>query len=192
MLTAKTIQLPTDLISQIASEGISSRRAVNHLYETFSYMIRNGQQKFNLSESDAFSAYNQALTSLVAAIRTGTFRGDSSLKTYLYRAFKNQCINLVTQMRRSTNTMVDIEDNVCPDCSPDCIRQLIAEENLNYLFACLDKLNSKARAILMGAADEGLSSKQIAEKNGIKNAATVDVLKRRYRKQLKQMMKEAA
>ena len=192
MLVFNTPRHPEDLISRIAKGDIAGRRAANQLYDIFRYMIRVGQQKFHLPENDALSAYNQALTSLILAIQTGSFRGDSSLKTYLHRAFFNQCINLSKQLRRTAETNTELGELDCADEGPDCVRQMIAREKLECVFKCMDKLSSKARAILWGAAYDGLSSKEIAERNGLKNAATVDVLKRRYRKQLKQMVKEAA
>ncbi|MEM7658054.1 MAG: sigma-70 family RNA polymerase sigma factor [Bacteroidota bacterium] len=170
--------------------GIPERRATNLLYEHFRYMVQQGQQKFRLSDCEAESAYHQAIHSLIESLRSGTFRGESTLKTYLHRAFKNQCINSSKKSSRTQENapLEDCPQIGCENPTPD--RHLMVREKVEMVLHCLGRINEKAQTILWGAAYHGYSSQEIAQQTGLKNAATVDVLKRRYRKQLLKMIQE--
>lgn len=173
---------------QIQAGGVPERRAINELYETFHYFIQQGGQRFRLPLAEVESAYHQAVYGLVESLRDGSFRGESSLKTYLYRAFKNQCINFSKKPRQLEKgvSLEACESMNCEQPTPD--QHLIARESLELVHHCMSFINERADTILWGSAVHGWSSQEIAQKTGLKNAATVDVLKRRYRQKLRNML----
>jgi len=57
------------------------------LYQQYSYFINEGCRKYRLSHEDSFSAYSDAVLSVIHNIVNGKFENKASLKTYLFRVF---------------------------------------------------------------------------------------------------------
>ncbi|MEO0582697.1 MAG: sigma-70 family RNA polymerase sigma factor [Bacteroidota bacterium] len=177
------------IISDIQKGGFSARRAMNTLFETYAYMVRQGAKKYNLSEDDALAAYNQSILAVYHAIKAETFRGESAIKTYLYRIFFNQCVNMVRkEANQPPNVSIDAFAYL-PDKARDIVQQLIAKDQIQQLQNCLSQLSEKCQQILK-MTFEGFSSAEIAQSVNLKNADTVNVQRNRCRKHLFQVVQE--
>ena len=83
------------LIAGLQSVGFERKKAEDNLYLTYNYFINEGCKKYRLTEDDSFSAYSDAVFSVITAITGNRFEGRSSIKTYLFQIFSNKCVDLV-------------------------------------------------------------------------------------------------
>src|SRR5215213_1375257 len=81
-------------------EGLSARNNQRpiyekELYQKYNYFINEGCRKYNMNFDDGFSAYSDAVLSVIHNVIDNSFANRSSLKTYLYKVFSNKCIDFV-------------------------------------------------------------------------------------------------
>ena len=86
---------------------------------------------------------------------------DQGLKSYLFRAVKNRCLN---QLKRPTLPWADLDNTLPPAPEPvHFSEQLNAEETERIIFRIVEKLPPRCRQIFLLSRLEQLSYKEIAE-----------------------------
>ena len=88
-----------ELIAGLQQPGLGRRSYEDSLYLQFRYFIEEGIRKFHLTSEDSFSSYSDSVLHVIQNIRSGSFQGRSTLKTYLYQIFHNKCVD---QVRKNT------------------------------------------------------------------------------------------
>lgn len=94
----------------------------------------------------------------------GTFRGDSTLATWIHRIAINIALDHLRAAGRRPAIPVDVNalDKLCsPHASPEARVQ--QRERLAHVFACLAKLKPKKRIALLLRVVDGLSFEDIAK-----------------------------
>ena len=89
-----------------------------------------------------------------------TFRGDASLKTWLYRIGVNQALNHQRGLK-SRGTVEIPEHAASGDALP--IERLAHAETQEQLLAAVDKLPAKQRMVVELRVQQGLSFKEVAD-----------------------------
>lgn len=183
-------QSDASILEAIRQGGRSQERGIKQLYELHFTLVAEGRRRYNqLSEEELISAYNSAIISLRRQILENTFRGDSTLKTYLYRIFQNKCID--TLRKNSTNRempVAELPEEASPQ--PGIIRRLIAREHFEWLQSLLDRLGEPCRQILLDSEYWGYSPGEIAERIGFRNARSVSSKKYTCLQQLKKLVQD--
>jgi RNA polymerase sigma-70 factor, ECF subfamily len=104
---------------------------------------------------------------LKAFRKIGEFRGESSLRTWLYRIAQNHCLN-VRQTWHQRN-VVPASDEVLDEArsrDPSPLRVLETKELGQRIQATLDALSEEYRLLLLLVADEQLSYEDIGALTG--------------------------
>lgn len=134
--------------------------------EAFDLIVRRHQRavyrlcyRFAGNAEDASDLSQEVFLRAYRAI--GTFRGASSLATWLYRIGVNLCLNKATG-RTPRPEPLD-ERDVTPERGPDAMGQLLAEERARRVRAAIAKLPDRQRATLILRVYQELSHQQIAE-----------------------------
>jgi RNA polymerase sigma-70 factor (ECF subfamily) len=107
--------------------------------------------------------------------KMGEFRGESSVRTWLYRITVNHCHNL-RQSWASRNLVTNADDAVwesAPTPADSPFRVLETKELGERIQKSLDSLSPEYRMLLLLIADEELSYEQVAELTG----QTVDAVR---------------
>ena len=93
-----------------------------------------------------------------------TFRGDASLRTWLYRIAVNHCQNLLQSWHhRHVVTGLDDRLDTTPSAADSPLRVLEIKELGQRIQKTLESLPEEYRLLLLLAADEQLSYQQIAQ-----------------------------
>jgi RNA polymerase sigma factor (sigma-70 family) len=163
-------------------------------YQQYSYFIREGCRKFQLSYEDSFSAYSDAVLSAVHNIVSGRFEDNASLKTYLFRVFSNKCIDLVrnhTINRQQVNRSVAPPEllDALPDTARDAVEIMMQRCNEQAIRNSLEAVGEKCREVLLYFED-GYSDKEIAERLAYSSAAVVKTTRHRCLEKMRELMKE--
>ena len=187
-----TLSNPTDpqIIENLQHDGIDRRKAEDQLFSRFMYFVREGTQKYSLSEEDALEAYSDTILSAIESITTGVFEGRSSLKTYLYRIFHNKCVDKVRKL--TTNKQTIHRNMALPDLlvhlsdsAKSIIQQLVERSDIALLKAKLNELGDNCRKML-GLFADGFSDKEIAAAMDYKTAEVVKTSRLRCLERLRQ------
>ena len=182
-----------ELIDNLLLSGNDRRKAENHFFSAYSYLIREGMRKYSLSRDECFDAYSDTILSAMEKVINRSFEGRSSLKTFIYQIFHNKCVDLLR--KRSTNknrvhqtlsitdVMVDISD-----AAKSIIQRIIDKSDIDVLKLKLNEIGENCRQLLLLSA-EGFTDKEIAVSVGYKTADVVKTSRLRCLEKLRQLYK---
>ena len=161
------------------------------LYLQYRYFIEEGSRKYKLSYEDSFSAYSDAVLSVIKNIINQSFNNNSSLKTYLFQVFSNKCIDLIRKKTTNkssihqTDLISDMLEKIS-DPAKTVIQQLIDKNDAELLTTKLNETGENCRQLLMMFA-EGLTDKEIATFMKYKSADVVKTSRLRCLDKLRQL-----
>ena len=163
------------------------------LYTKYQYFINEGSRNYHLSFDDSFSAYSDAVLSVIHNVVNQNFGNRSSLKTYLYKVFCIKCVDLVR--KRTTNkekvnvsyTELELLGQL-PDASKIVIERLIESQKINLLKQHIETIGEKCKQILLLFQD-GYSDKEIAAELAYSNASVAKVTRLRCLEKIREKMK---
>lgn len=165
------------------------------LYTEYEYFIKEGMFKYHLDYDDSFSAYSDAVLSVIISIANQSFNNNSSLKTYLFQIFSNKCIDLIrkktTNKQRVNQSWGEPELlSYLPDSSRSIIEKLIEQQKLQEIREHLEVIGEKCKEILL-LYEDGYSDKEIAEKLAYNSASVAKTSRLRCLDKIKEKMKSA-
>lgn len=103
-------------------------------------------------------------TFMQAYIHIREFRGQSQFRTWLFRIGINQCYNFFKSKKKFGDPVDSQELVIVDEDNPQA--GLIAREDRSRLYAALERLPVKQRAVLTLKLEQGLSYKEISEQLG--------------------------
>jgi len=179
-------------IEKIKKGGKEGQLAESKLYEKYTYFVRRGMRKFQISEDEALDTYIDAFTECVQQVVSGQFRENSSFKSYLFSIFNNKVVDTFrkktttkSRIHRWLDELVDVHH----DGVRNTLQKLIDIEDIEQLKKEIQQLGNACQQILLDAA-MGYSLAEIAIRLNppLKNAATVKTQKYRCLNKLKNRM----
>ncbi len=99
---------------------------------------------------------------LQAFVHIGSFRRDAQFRTWLFRIAINQCYNFLKSRRKFGDT-VDCEEVSLAGEEPSPEEDLVSRDDRRRLYAALDRLPSKQRAVITLKVEQGLSYQEISQ-----------------------------
>ena len=102
------------IIRLLLQSGSDKRRRRDFILR-YAYFVREGINKYGISEEEAFKLYSDSVLAIIASVSNGAFQERSSLKTYLYQIFHNKCVDLVRKNatnKNSTNRTESISESL--------------------------------------------------------------------------------
>ncbi|MEL6675460.1 MAG: sigma-70 family RNA polymerase sigma factor [Bacteroidota bacterium] len=176
------------LLADLRAGGAAQEKAIGVIYDKHYAFIYKMIKENRISEEEAIDAYSDAVVAFRRQVVSGTFRGESSYATYLYRIFLNKCLNAIR--KRGTNK-VEWEYELplhLQDREPQIIQLLEVREKMEDLSRYLGKLGQNCKEILLDAIYWGYRMEEIAQRYGYKDAKTVRVKKHTCLQQLRKLM----
>jgi RNA polymerase sigma factor (sigma-70 family) len=182
-----------ELINNLKGDSIERKKAEEKLFAAYSYFIKEGERKYALLHEDVFDAYTDSILAVIYKIRDDSFKGNSSIKTYLYQIFHNKCVDFLrkkTTNKQSVHQTAEITESMSglSDSAKTIIGKLIEKTDFDFLKQKLQELGENCRQLLLMWAD-GYSDKQIAEQLTYKTADVVKTTRLRCMEKLRQLYK---
>jgi RNA polymerase sigma factor (sigma-70 family) len=179
------------IIGLLRQKGLEKRRGEESLFNEYAYFIRDGMRKHRLSEEEAFDAYSDSVLVAIESISNETFKGDSSIKSYLYKIFHNKCVDFFRKNstnKNSINRAQSINDELfrLSDKSRSIIQTLIDKMDWQILKQKLEQLGDDCRKMLLLWADSH-SDREIAALMEFKTADVVKTSRLRCLAKLRQL-----
>ena len=104
-----------ELINCLNGSEADRRKGEEELFTRYSYLIKEGERKYSLPGDEIFNAYADAVLSVIEKIKDGSFKGLSSIKTYLYQIFHNKCVDILrkkTTNKQSVHQTVPVSERI--------------------------------------------------------------------------------
>ncbi len=183
-----------EIIDGLLESGTTRRKSEEQLFNRFAYFIKEGMHKQGLLQEQAFDVYADTVLSAIDKIRSGSFEGRSSLKTWIYQIFHNKCVDLLrknTTIKSSIHKTSSITDllSQLSDSAKSIVQQLCDQTDAAVLRQKLSEVGENCRQMLLQWAD-GCSDKEIAEAMGYKTADVVKTSRLRCLEKLRQLYKQ--
>lgn len=163
-------------------------KAVGFIYEKWYGLLESIVITNNGNKADAEDIIQETIVAFIEIVRKDKFRGESSVKSFLYSITKNLWMS--EQRKRNSAGRRDriFEENKgSKEDSP--VQFLMFREAQKNIIELFGKLGEKCREILLLAYYENLSMKEIAEKvEGYSNEQVLRNKKYKCMKQLEEMI----
>lgn len=155
-----------------------------HCFESLSWYIQHN----NGSPEDAEDIFQEVLVSFIEMVRNGKFRGESSVKTFLFSLNRYTWLN---ELKRRGRQKVREEkfENARDTEMPDTSDFIAGRESRNELLKLVGKLGDTCRKILLLFYYENLSMREILDQTDYETEQVVRNKKYKCLKQLEQMIR---
>lgn len=168
----KAFMTDEQLIESIRAGGAERERSINRLFDYYASWVLGGKKTYRLSLEEAKDAYSDAIISVSLHIQSGQFRGESSIKTYLWRIFQNRCKNKIRDRKRTPDHWLEEMPNLAEE-HHSFLRELESREELEEIQGFMHQLGETCRKILWMRDYEGYGMDEIAQEVGFSSGKSV-------------------
>jgi RNA polymerase sigma factor (sigma-70 family) len=146
------------------------------------YIVQNSG-----SEQDAEDIFQEVLVSFIELVRQEKFRGDSSVKTFLYALTRNTWLNELKRKGRADVREMKFE-KAKDTIDEDAAQKIAGRESRKQVMDVVEKLGEQCKKILLAYYYEDRSMKEIVDIAGYDSEQVVRNKKYKCLKQLEQML----
>lgn len=154
----------------------------DHFEPLSRYILQNGG-----NEQDAEDIFQEVIVSFIDLVRKDRFRGESSIKTFLYAMNRNLWLNEWKRRDRAMKREEKYEAANAKEVS-DAGQQIADKEERDRLIALVDQLGDTCKKILLLFYYEGRSMKEIWEELDYESEQVVRNKKHKCMKKLEEMI----
>jgi RNA polymerase sigma factor (sigma-70 family) len=148
-----------ELIELIRSDE-ALNNPVKHLYEKYFYVLSSFIEQNQGSREDAEDIFQEVVLTFIELVRKNKFRGESSVKTFLFAVNRNIWFNELKkrgrQLKRNEKFTVSL-----PDTESGIDRIISGREARQQIFGIIESLGEVCRKILLAFYYENLSITEI-------------------------------
>ena len=154
-------------------------------FDQLSWFVMNNSGSMH----DAEDIFQEVVISFINAIQKNKFRGESSIKTFLYSMNKHAWLNELKKRGRAMQRELNYgKDQDREDL--DASHLIVHREARTQVIEIVDQLGGACKKILLMFYYENLSMKEILEKTEYETEQVVRNKKYKCLKQLEQMLNE--
>ena len=162
---------------------------VRHLYRNNFESVANYIRSNSGRDEDAEDFFQEAIVVFINIVRKGNFRGDSSIKTFLYSIARNLWRNELKRQNRALMRETNYYEQ--SEKEEQDIQESIGENEIkNQLLQLLETLGDNCRTILLLFYYENLPMKEIFRQMGYETEQVARNMKYRCMNKLKDMLNE--
>lgn len=179
----------TELIMRLRLPG-GMNEALKFMYKEYYSLLESYIVNNNGNKEDAADLIQETMVSFIEIIQQDKFRGDASVKSFLYSIIRNLWMSELRR-RNSTDKRNRIFEKAKDETELTVVNQLIRNEHLAAIQKLLNKLGEKCRQLLLFVYYENLSMSDIAlHMPEYQNEQVLRNKKYKCMKQLEQMMND--
>ena len=154
-------------------------------FEQLSWFVMNNSG----NRHDAEDIFQEVIVGFISAVQKNKFRGESSIKTFLYSMNKHAWLNELKKRGRTMQRELNYGKDQDKE-EPDAGHFIVHQEARTQVIAVVDQLGETCKKILLMFYYENLSIKEILEKTEYETEQVVRNKKYKCLKQLEQMLNE--
>ncbi len=154
----------------------------DHFESLSRYILSNGG-----SQQDAEDIFQEVIVGFIDLVRKDRFRGESSIKTFLFSMNRNLWLNEWKRRDRAMKREIKYEEGSSREES-DISHQITAREERDRLHEMVDQLGDTCKKILLLFYYEGRSMKEIWEQLDYESEQAVRNKKHKCMKKLEELI----
>lgn len=155
-------------------------------FESLSWFIINNSG----NRQDAEDIFQEVVVGFIELVKQGKFRGESSIKTFLFSMNRHLWLNELKRRGRAEMRELKFEKQQEHE-DADISQVIIDRESRHQVMALVDQLGDTCKKILLMFYYENLSMKEILQHLSYENEQVVRNKKYKCLKQLEQMIHAA-
>lgn len=172
-----------EAIRQVRGLDAAIKSIYRDHYESLAWIVKNNSG----SQQDAEDIFQEVLVNFIELVQKDKFRGESSVKTFLFSMTKNTWLNELKKRGRSDSRELKYEK--MKDKEETDVSHLIAEREVKkQVMDIVSQLGDTCKKILVMFYYENLSMKEILANLEYENEQVVRNKKYKCLKQLEQMI----
>jgi RNA polymerase sigma factor (sigma-70 family) len=158
---------------------------VKYLYEKYFYVLSSHIEQNQGSREDAEDIFQEVVLTFIELVQKNKFRGESSVKTFLFAINRNIWLNELKkrgrQMKRNEKFTVEQ-----PDTEPGIEKFISNREARNQVFMIIESLGEVCKKILLAFYYENLQISEILKRLDYQNEQVVRNKKAKCMKSLEE------
>jgi len=168
-------------------ENIRLDDALRYLYRNYFGGISIYIQQNQGNKQDAEDIFQESIIAFIQLVQSNKFRGDASVKTFLFAINKNTWLNELKRRSRAGSRETNFEK--AKETIDEGITHYIAgREARTQVLGIMDKLGEGCKKILLAYYYENLSMKEIVSTLNYENDQVLRNKKYKCLKQLEQLL----
>lgn len=187
-MSVKTQLTDGEVINSLKS-GQGRETAIRFLYDDYFESLSNYVMNNNGNAADAEDIFQEVLVNFISLVQLDKFRGESSIKTFLFSMNKFKWLNELKKrnsaLKRNTG-FEKIKDTIAFDNNV----LIIEQDATNHISKLLEQLGEQCKKILVLFYYDNLSMKDILLQMNYENEQVVRNKKYKCLKQLSNMIHE--
>ena len=176
---------------QLIRSGSGMDAAVRMLYGSYFDFLGIYVQQHSGSDADAEDVFQEVIVAFIDLVQRDKFRGESSIKTFLFALNRNIWLNELKKRKRAAARETKYEHEQSTE-DPGVAHYIGAREGRQQLMEVIGRLGSVCQQILLAYYYEGLSMKQILEQLKYENEQVVRNKKHKCMKKLDELIQSDA
>jgi RNA polymerase sigma factor (sigma-70 family) len=178
----------TELIEAIKSPQKSDvDMAIKYLYREYYDMLKIYTCQNSGNEEDAQDVFQEVLVAFIGIVKNDKFRGESSIKTFLFTINRNIWLNELKKRGKAEKRNMVFENE--KDSSLSDISHVITQnETRKQILSIVDELGEICKKILLAVYYENLSMKEILATVDYETEQALRNKKSKCLKQLEQLL----
>ena len=168
-----------------SAEGVD--QAVRFMYRNYHDFLSIYIQQHSGSREDAEDVFQEVVVAFIDLVQKNKFRGEASVKTFLFALNRNIWLNELKKRKRSMVREMKFEQSK-PDEEPGVADYISAREGRQELMNILNQLGEVCQQILVAYYYQNLSMKEILETLHYENEQVVRNKKHKCMKKLEEML----
>ena len=177
-----------ELINSLQQERNSNdaiRFMYDHYFESLSRFVMNNQG----SLQDAEDIFQELVINFIALVKLNKFRGESSIKTFLFSLNRFSWLNELKRRGRASARELNFEKGM-DTVEKDFSYVALQKESTQQVYALMDELGETCKKILLMFYYEDLSMKEMLQQLNYENEQIVRNKKYKCLKQLEKMISD--
>lgn len=155
------------LIQGLRVGGKEEAKALQHLYWNFYPLVLPFLQRLGSTEEEARDIFQDAVITFYEQVQLNKYRGDSSIKTFLFAVCKNRWYNQLRKKKTARGYVEQEDGSEAEQDTPEAI--FLEHEKHELLVQLLNKLGEACRKLLRLKIYEERSMEEISAEMGFKN-----------------------
>ena len=174
-----------DELLRLLGSGKAIDNPVKHLYEKYFYVLSSYIEQNQGSREDAEDIFQEVVLTFIDLVRKNKFRGESSVKTFLFAINRNIWLNELKKRGRQLkrNEKFSVEQ---PDAEPGVEKMISNREARKQVFNIIESLGEVCKKILLAFYYENLPISEILTRLDYQNEQVVRNKKAKCMKSLEE------
>jgi RNA polymerase sigma factor (sigma-70 family) len=178
----------TELVDAIKSANKTALdKAIRYMYEEYYDLLKIYTCQNSGTDEDAQDIFQEVLVSFIDVVKKEKFRGEASVKTFLYTINRNLWLNELKKRGR-TEKRETIFENQKDEVDLDVSKIMVQNETRKQILNIVEELGQICKQILLAYYYENLSMKEILVHHNYESEQALRNKKSKCLKQLEQLL----